>query len=174
MNKSFSGVLSKLSTFIFFAYLDPIFNHCLFIHSIDIYKDARGCSPLVFSSGDISFSKRNCLNKLELWDVCEGKTQGSVGPNLVGPLSHQGSPIPVHVCCAQSSVLSNSLQPHGLWPTRLLCPWDYPGKNTGVGCHFLFQRIFPTQGSNLCPTWQVDSLPLSHLGNSVFDYFYMT
>ena len=84
MNKSFSGVLSKLSTFIFFAYLDPIFNHCLFIHSIDIYKDARGCSPLVFSSGDISFSKRNCLNKLELWDVCEGKTQGSVGPNLVG------------------------------------------------------------------------------------------
>ena len=33
-------------------------------------------------------------------------------------------------------------------PTRLLCPWGYPGKNTGVGCHFLLQGIFPTQGSN--------------------------
>ena len=31
---------------------------------------------------------------------------------------------------------------------RLLCPWDFPGKNTGVGCHALLQRIFPTQGSN--------------------------
>ena len=35
-----------------------------------------------------------------------------------------------------------------LKPTRLLCPWDFPGKNTGVGCHFLRQEIFPTQGSN--------------------------
>ena len=32
---------------------------------------------------------------------------------------------------------------------RLLCPWNFPGKNTGVGCHFLIQRIFPTQGLNL-------------------------
>ena len=32
---------------------------------------------------------------------------------------------------------------------RLLHPWDFPGKNTGVGCHFLLQGIFPTQGSNL-------------------------
>ena len=47
------------------------------------------------------------------------------------------------------SVVSNSLCPHGLWPARLLCPWDFPGKYTGVGCHFLLQRIFSTQGSNL-------------------------
>ena len=47
------------------------------------------------------------------------------------------------------SVVSNSLQSHGLWPTRLLCPWDYPGKNAGVGCYFLLQGIFPTQGLNL-------------------------
>ena len=33
---------------------------------------------------------------------------------------------------------------------RLLCPWDFPGKNSGVGCHFLLQEIFPTQGSNAC------------------------
>ena len=35
------------------------------------------------------------------------------------------------------SVMSNSLWPHGLQPTRLLCPWDFPGKSTGVGCHHL-------------------------------------
>ena len=43
-------------------------------------------------------------------------------------------------------VMSDSFQPHG--PTRLLCPWGSPGKNTGVGCHFLFQGIFLTQGLN--------------------------
>ena len=38
------------------------------------------------------------------------------------------------------SVMSNSSQPHGLQPTRLLCPWDFPGKSTGVGCHCLLHR----------------------------------
>ena len=51
--------------------------------------------------------------------------------------------------CASHSVVSKSLRPHGLWPTRLLCPWDSPGTNTGVGCHALLQGFFPTQWSNL-------------------------
>ena len=51
------------------------------------------------------------------------------------------------------SVVSDSLWPHGRWPDRLLCPWDYPGQNTGVGCHFLLQEIILTQGSNLCLLW---------------------
>ena len=42
------------------------------------------------------------------------------------------------------------LQPHGLQPTRLLCPGTFPGKNTGVGCHSLLQGIFTTQGLNSC------------------------
>ena len=55
----------------------------------------------------------------------------------------------VWVCeCFSHSVMSNSLQPHGLQLARFLCPWDFPGKNTGVGFHFLLQGIFPTQGSN--------------------------
>ena len=41
-----------------------------------------------------------------------------------------------------------TLQPQGLWPARPLCPWGSPGKNTGVGCHFLLQGIFRIQGSN--------------------------
>ena len=47
------------------------------------------------------------------------------------------------------SVMSNSLQPHGLQSARLLWPWNSLGKNTGVGCHFLLQGIFPTQEPNL-------------------------
>ena len=46
------------------------------------------------------------------------------------------------------SAMSDSSQPRGLWPARLLCPWDSPGKNTGVGCHALLPGIFLTQGSN--------------------------
>ena len=51
----------------------------------------------------------------------------------------------VNVSC---SVVPSFLRPHWLQPTRLLCPWDFPGKDTGVGCYFLLQGIFPTQGSN--------------------------
>ena len=56
-----------------------------------------------------------------------------------------------HVYIFMSSVVSTSLtqRPHGLQPARLLCPRDFPGKNTGGGCHFLLQGISPTQGSNL-------------------------
>ena len=46
------------------------------------------------------------------------------------------------------SDVSDCLRSHGLEPTRLLHPWDFPGKSTGVGCHFLLQRIFPTWVSN--------------------------
>ena len=68
-------------------------------------------------------------------------------------------------------VKSNFLQPYGLQTIRLLCPWDSASKNTGVGCHFLLQGISPTQGLNpslLCLLhWQVDSLPLCYLRNSL-------
>ena len=55
--------------------------------------------------------------------------------------------IKICACMLRQSCLT--LQPCELKPARLLCPWDFPGKNTGVGCHCLLQRIFPTQGSNL-------------------------
>ena len=67
------------------------------------------------------------------------------------------------------------LRPHGLQPTRPLCTWDSPGKNTGVGHHFLLQKIFLTQRWN--PDllgllhllhWQADSLLLRHQGGPLF------
>ena len=47
------------------------------------------------------------------------------------------------------SVMSDSLQPHGLQPSRLLCPWNSQGKNTGVGSHSFLQGVFLTQGLNI-------------------------
>jgi len=56
---------------------------------------------------------------------------------------------PIPNTCLCHSVMSDSLRPHGLQPTRLLHPWDFPGKKTRVGCHSLLQQIFLTQGLNL-------------------------
>ena len=62
------------------------------------------------------------------------------------------------------SIMTDSLRPHGLYPTMFLCPWDFPGKSTGVSCHFLLQRIFPTQGSNPgLPSCRQTLSRLSHL-----------
>ena len=81
------------------------------------------------------------------------------------------SPLLSLFCClflfTKCQLLSSvRLQPHGLKSTRLLCPWGFPGKNTGVGCRFLLQEIFLTKGSNPPVLhWQVDSLQLSHQEN---------
>ena len=53
-------------------------------------------------------------------------------------------------CCLLNRLRPALLWPHGLEPARVLCPWDFPGKNTRVSCHFLLQGIFLSQGSNLC------------------------
>ena len=55
--------------------------------------------------------------------------------------------------CSVASVVSDSMWPHRLEPTRLLCPRDSPGKNIGVGCHALLLGIFPTQVLNVCLLW---------------------
>ena len=51
--------------------------------------------------------------------------------------------------CVISQSCPTRCRPHGLWSSRLLCPWDFSGKNAGVGCHFLLQKIFLTQALNL-------------------------
>ena len=55
-----------------------------------------------------------------------------------------------HFGCVHANLLQlcSTLQLYGLEPARLLCSWDSPGKNAGVGCHALLQGIFQTQGSN--------------------------
>ena len=67
------------------------------------------------------------------------------------------------------SVVSDSFRPHGLQPARLLCPWDSPGKNTGVGFYALLQGTLPNPGiETRSPTMQADSLPSEPPGKPNF------
>ena len=77
-----------------------------------------------------------------------------------------------HMCVySVASVMFDSLQHYGLLPARLLSPWDFPGKTTGMGYHFLFQGIFLTQGLKphlLYCKWIL--LSLSHWGSIGHEY----
>ena len=68
--------------------------------------------------------------------------------------------------CQVASVVSDSLQRYGLWPASLLCLWDSPGKDAGVGCHALLQVNLPDPriepASPVASALQADSLLLSH------------
>ena len=76
-------------------------------------------------------------------------------------------------CCLVASVVSNSVRPHRRQPTRLLCPGDSPGKNIGVGCHFLLQCMKVKSESEVAqsyPTLQ-DPMDRSPPGSSVHGIF---
>ena len=67
------------------------------------------------------------------------------------------------VCTLSCLFMSDALGHNGLQPTWFLSPWNFPGKNTEVGCHFLLQGNFLTQGLNLYLLhWQADSLALCY------------
>ena len=69
--------------------------------------------------------------------------------------------------------MSDSVRPHRWQPTRLLCPWDSPGKNTGVGCHFLLQCMkveSEREVSQSCPT-PSNPMDCSLAGSSVHGIF---
>ena len=76
------------------------------------------------------------------------------------------------------SVVSDSCDPMDCSPPGPSCPWDPPGKNTGVGCHFHLQGIFPTQGWTRSPLhllpWHVSALPLWGPGVSPLFFFFPT
>ena len=109
-----------------------------------------------------------------------GMTQDIIGHLLLInslPISFHSSFISLCVLKVKvkllSCVVSDSLRPHGLQPARLLRPWDFPGKSTRVGCHFLLQRIFPTQASNLgLPHCRQTLYSLNHQGRQYYFLFY--
>ena len=79
----------------------------------------------------------------------------------------------VNVLAAAALVLSDSVQPHRRKPTRLPRPWDSSGKNTGVGCHFLFQCMKVKSESEVahsCLTLR-DPMDCSPPGSSVHGIF---
>ena len=75
--------------------------------------------------------------------------------------------------CYVTSVVSDSVRPHRWQPSRLPRPWDSPGKNTRVGCHFLLQCMKVKSGSEvaqLCLTL-IDPMDCSPTGSSVHGIF---
>ena len=80
---------------------------------------------------------------------------------------------PSKCCCCVTSVVSSSVRPHRRQPPRLPRPWDSPGKNTGVGCHFLLQYMKVKSESTVaqsCPTLS-DPMDCSLPGSSVHGIF---
>ena len=78
-----------------------------------------------------------------------------------------------YCCCSVTSVVSNSVQPQRWQPTRLPHPWDSPGKNTGVCCHFLLKSMKVKSESEVaqsCPTLS-DPMDCSLPGSSVHGIF---
>ena len=78
----------------------------------------------------------------------------------------------INICCCSCLVIKSCLtllQPYGLQPFRLLCPWDFPGKNTGMCCHFLLQKIFPTGIKLTSPAWAGRFFTTEPSGKSKFN-----
>ena len=76
-------------------------------------------------------------------------------------------------CCQVAAVMSNSVRPHRQQPTRLPHPWDSPGKNTGVGCHFLLQCMKVKSESEVAQSCLTLSNPMdcSLPGSSIHGIF---
>ena len=136
------------------------------------------------NSRDLSFTLTSGTGSLcnlqQFSSILFNKQWANEWMNSSNPIVHTGyqrylmhSPYPQkeegvkNKCMCACSV--DSLWSHELRPTKLLCPWDFPGKNTGVGCHFLLQGIFPAQRSDphllYLLHWQAGSLLLSHVGS---------
>ena len=65
------------------------------------------------------------------------------------------------------SVMSDYLRPHGLWPTKRLCLWNFPGKKRGVGSRSVSPGDLTDAGTETGSPVQADSLPLSHQGEKI-------
>ena len=121
-------------------------------------------------------SLQSCLT---LCDPIDGSPPGSPIPGILQArtlewvatsFSHAIRVILIACCCCQvASVVSDSVRPHRRQPTRLPCPWDSPGKNTGVGCHFFLQCVKVKSESEVtqsCPTL-CDPMDRSSPGSSI-------
>ena len=126
-------------------------------HEVSIFNFLRNSHPIFHSCYTIlQFVSAQNVNEEKLVNI-------KVISSMLHTLTSWRFIITLCAFMPNRSVTSDSLWPCGPWPTRRLCLWNFPSKNTGVGCHFLLQRIHPTQGSNRhflhC---QADSSPLRH------------
>ena len=114
-----------------------------FLYSSSVYS----CHLFLISSASVAAAAGISLQSYPtLCDPIDGSHQDPLSLGLSRQEHWIGLPFPSPMHESEKwkwsrSVLSNSSRPHGLQLTRLLCLWDFPGKNTGVGCHCLLQEI---------------------------------
>ena len=99
-----------------------------------LFADPRGGKARVKEAGGRGVKWRNCM-------------QTGLFPSGWRGSFHKASLLAAAATTGAAELCPTPATP-GLQPAGLLCAWDSPGKNPGVGCHFLLQAIFPTQGSN--------------------------
>ena len=109
-------------------------------------------------SSSLILHKNNKLF-LRLWDVMESGFYMTTGNDQLSSWTEKKLQNTSQSQSVSCSVVSNSLRPHGQWLTRLLCPWNSPGKSTGVGSHSFLQGIFLTRDRTGSLALQADSLP---------------
>ena len=116
---------------------------CLRQNNIPLYGETVFCLTMVYQESPFG-SYEKCYHKAGCIGICSGPCfQIFLDTHPEGELLDLMEKISEGV--SRSLV---SLHSFGLQPTRLLCPWDSLGANTGVGCHAFLQGIFPTQGLN--------------------------
>ena len=110
------------------------------------------------------------LTKLDLYKKCSGLRASFTCKALKSQWLYFDN-MQKRYAAAKSLQLCPTVRPHRQQPTRLPCPWDSPGKNTGVGCHFLLQFIkSESEVAQSCPTLS-DPMDFSPLGSSVHRIF---
>ena len=112
------------------------------------------CRPCIIWSAAAGAAAKSLQSCLALCDPIDGSPPGSPIPRILQARALEWVTISFSNAWKwkwSHSVMSNSLPPHGLQPTRLLHPWDFPGKRTGVGCHrLLLIRSLKTYQYDVC------------------------
>ena len=109
-----------------------------------------GIFPAQPSPKDVALEECRFSSVTNLPSVCASLMPAPANPTAPATMTLQNSRF-LCVCVCVCVCVCAQLHPTLCSPmdcTRFLCPWNFLGKNTGVGCHALFQEIFPTQGLN--------------------------
>ena len=142
---------------VFAAILPSEYQFGLKWNHIPINRNNRNCRPPCFQIVSLWFHQR-CL-----WlCVCERHFFDFLWKhvlNVVRIKKAVSAKMFCCCCCCVTSVVSDSLRPHRRQPTRLLRPWDFPGKSTGVGCHCLLREMLWTLANHLQSITQSRYLP---------------
>ena len=101
---------------------------------------------LLFNMLSAAAAAKSLQSCLTLCDPIDGSPLGSTVPGILQARTQVGCHFLLQCMKVKSESEVAQLRPHGPQPTRLPCPWDFPGKGAGVGCHCLLPQISPTTG----------------------------